>query len=70
MLLKITHLNFLTLKNHPIMFVLAILCLLFSFNLINVFTESGLTFYRDLRFWVTLVSLALLGSITIYGYAS
>ena len=51
------------------MFILTILTLLFMFNLLNVIAESGLVAYKDVRFWLTLVSLCVVLTVTIYGYA-
>ena len=50
------------------MFILTILYLLFTFNLMDVLSESGLTSYKSPRFWVTVASLSVLSGVTFFGY--
>jgi len=50
------------------MIICAILYLLFGFNLINMITEENSTFYRDVRFWLIIFSLAVLVVMTVNSY--
>ena len=50
------------------MLVLTILYLLFGINLISVITEKDTTYYRDVRFWLVIVSLTVLVVLTAYSY--
>ena len=50
------------------MFICVILYLLFAFNLINVITEKSTTFYKDVRFWLVIVSLVILVVLTAQSY--
>ena len=50
------------------MFILSLLFLLFTFNLMNVFAQSGTSFFKDIRFWLTVCSLSLLTFVAIEGY--
>lgn len=50
------------------MFFYVILYLLFAFNLINVISEKSSTFYKDVRFWLVVVSLIVLVVLTVQSY--
>ena len=50
------------------MFILSALFLLFTFNLMNVITQCGAGFFKDIRFWLTICSLGLLTFIAVHGY--
>ncbi len=50
------------------MFFYVILYLLFAFNLINVISEKSSTFYKDVRFWLVIVSLIVLVVLTAQSY--
>ncbi len=50
------------------MLVLTILYLLFGINLFSVITEKSTTYYKDVRFWLVIISLAVLVILTVYSY--
>lgn len=50
------------------MFFYVVLYLLFLFNLVNVISEKSSTFYRDVRFWLVVVSLIVLVVLTVQSY--
>ncbi len=50
------------------MMMFGILYLLFAVNLITVISEKQ-TFYKDVRFWLMILSLFILISLTFHGYA-
>ncbi len=50
------------------MLVITILCLLLSLNLVDVITEKTTVFYKDVRFWMVIVSLIALIMITLQNY--
>lgn len=50
------------------MFLYVILYLLFAFNLINVISERSSTFYKDVRFWLVIVSLIVLVVLTAQSF--
>lgn len=49
------------------MFILSALFLLFTFNLMSVITQCGANCFKDIRFWLTVCSLALLTFVGIEG---
>gem|GEM_PF-889498 len=50
------------------MLILTILYLLLSFNLFDVIAEKTTTFYKDVRFWLVLISLVVLMWLTLQSY--
>lgn len=51
------------------MLVMTILYLLFGLNLVHVITEKSATiFYKDIRFWLVVVSLCVLVVLTMQSY--
>ncbi len=50
------------------MVILSILYLLFGMNLFHVMTEDGLSFYKDGRFWTTIIPLVVLLLLTANTY--
>lgn len=41
---------------------------LIVFNLFDVVTENITPYYKDIRFWLIIISLAVLLTITVEGY--
>lgn len=50
------------------MLLFAILYLMFAFNLITVITEKTTIYYKDLRFWLIILSLIVLVFLTVESY--
>ena len=50
------------------MVVFFALFLLIAYNLINVITEQSSSFYKDIRFWLILISLIVLVWFTFQSY--
>ncbi len=44
---------------------ITILYLLIGFNLLNVITQEDTAFYKDIRFWLVLISLGILVVLTV-----
>lgn len=47
-------------KQERAMLLFAILFLMVFYNLFNVISEESNTFYKDIRFWLVLISLGIL----------
>ena len=45
-----------------------LLIFIIALNLINVITEKTIVFYKDIRFWLVLISLALMIILSISNY--
>ena len=50
------------------MIICVLLYLFFSLNLITVITEKSDAFYRDVRFWLVIISLVVLVIMTAQTY--
>ncbi|MDG2418507.1 MAG: hypothetical protein P8M17_05915 [Saprospiraceae bacterium] len=50
------------------MLLVSFIILLIVFNLFNVVTENITPYYKDIRFWLIIVSLIVLLTITMEGY--
>ena len=50
------------------MVLLTFIILFILFNLFSVVTENATPYYKDIRFWLIMVSLVVLLAITIDGY--
>ncbi len=50
------------------MFTMSIILLMFVLNLIKMVSEDSGVFYKDIRFWVILVSFLFLVTITTTTY--
>ena len=50
------------------MIVIPFMYLLLGINLVNVISEKSTTFYRDIRFWLILVSFITLVWMTLESY--
>lgn len=47
------------------MFAISIIFVLFGINLFDMITDDGMVFYKDIRFWIVLVSLVTLIILTM-----
>ncbi|MFK7772386.1 MAG: hypothetical protein AB8F94_09605 [Saprospiraceae bacterium] len=50
------------------MLLVSFIILLIVFNLFDVVTENITPYYKDIRFWLIMVSLIVLLTITVEGY--
>jgi len=50
------------------MIVFLLLIFIIALNLINVITEKTVVYYKDIRFWLVLVSLAIMVVLTLNTY--
>ncbi len=50
------------------MLLLSFIIILIIFNLFSVVTDKSLPYYKDIRFWLIMISLVVLISMTVEGY--
>ncbi len=50
------------------MLLVAFIILLIVFNLFDVVTENITPYYKDIRFWLIMISLVVLLALTLEGY--
>jgi len=51
------------------MLLLVFLILFVSFNLFHVIAEKSQPYYKDIRFWLIMISLVVLLTVTLEGYS-
>lgn len=54
-----------TLQNPKTMLVIPLLIVLFGFNLYYILSQAGNNFYKDSRFWLTMVSIMVMVSVVV-----
>lgn len=50
------------------MLLVSFIILLIVFNLFDVVTDNITPYYKDIRFWLIMISLIVLVTITVEGY--
>lgn len=50
------------------MLIISILIVILIFNLFDVLSEKSTIFYKDIRFWLVLISMGVLAWLTVASY--